>query len=411
MSLWESFKIALRSLSGNKMRSALTMLGIVIGVASVVTMVAVGSGAQTQVAEQIRSLGANVLMVLPGAAREGAARQGSGTGHTLTEGDAEAIGNRLPTVEAAAPAVRGTVQLIAGNQNWNTKVNGTTARYFLIREWGLSAGRFFSAGEQQGAGKVAVIGRTVAEQLFTKEDPVGRTIRILRVPFEVIGILSEKGPSGTGRNQDDIVFIPISTAKLRLIGSAHQVNRDAVNYVLVKAAGSDAIKTAERQIVELLRRRHRLQPGEPEDFRVTNPAAAMAAQRSSTRTFAWLLATIASVSLVVGGISIMNIMLVSVTERTREIGLRRAVGARRRDIRNQFLIESFTLCLIGGLIGILAGISTSFAVARIVGWPVFLSPDAMLIALAFAAAVGVFFGYYPASRAARMDPIESLRAE
>jgi putative ABC transport system permease protein len=406
----ECLKIALRSLRGNPLRSLLTMLGIIIGVASVVTMVAVGAGAQTEVAEQIRSLGANVLMVQPGAAREGGARRESGSGHTLTESDSDAVGS-LPVVEAAAPSIRGNVQIVAGNRNWNTTVNGTTADYFVVREWTLSQGRYFSQGEQAGAGKVALVGKTVAEQLFGDTDPLGQSIRILQVPFEVIGVLDEKGPSGSGRDQDDIVFIPISTAKLRLIGSAHQVNRDAVAYVLVKAKSDEFMEAAERQITGLLRQRHRLQSDGENDFRVTNPAAAMAAQRAATKTIAWLLAAIASVSLLVGGISIMNIMLVSVTERTREIGLRMAVGARRRDIRNQFLIEALSLCLLGGIIGLVAGIGVSIGVAQLAGWPIFLAPEAMLAAILFAGAVGVFFGYYPARRAAALDPIECLRTE
>src|SRR5215218_3718072 len=334
MMLIESFGIALRSLRANKMRSFLTMLGIIIGVASVITMVAVGAGAQTQVAEQIRSLGANVLMVVPGAAREGGVRRESGSRHTLTESDAAAIGSQLPQVQAAAPSIRGPHQIVRGGKNWNTTVNGTTADYFVVRDWPLASGRPFSRAEEQGAGKVALIGATVAKQLFDKDDPVGGEIRISSVPFEVVGVLSEKGPSGAGQNQDDIVFVPISTAKLRLMGSASEVNREAVAYILVKAVSDEAMRSAQGQIEALLRQRHRSGGDAESDFQVNNPAAAMAAQRASTTTIAWLLAAIASVSLVVGGISIMNIMLVSVTERTREIGLRLAVGARRRDIRN-----------------------------------------------------------------------------
>ncbi|MXN66554.1 FtsX-like permease family protein [Stappia sp. GBMRC 2046] len=410
MNLLESLKIALRSLRANPVRSLLTMLGIIIGVASVVTMVAVGQGAQTQVAEQIRTLGSNVLMVQPGTSRQGGARGESGSGHTLSESDATAI-SELSLVEAAAPSIRGNVQIVAGNRNWNTTVNGTTTAYFFIREWALAQGRYFSEGEEASAGKVALIGRTVAEQLFGNTEAIGGSIRILQVPFRVIGILDEKGPSGTGRDQDDVVFIPISTAKLRLIGSAHQTNREAVAYILAKARPGEGTEPAERQIADLLRQRHRLQPGEEDDFLVTNPAAAMAAERAATRTIAWLLAAIASVSLLVGGISIMNIMLVSVTERTREIGLRMAVGARRRDIRNQFLIEALCLCLLGGLIGLVFGVAVSIAIARLANWPIFLAPEAMLAAIAFSGAVGIFFGYYPARRAAALEPIECLRSE
>jgi len=411
MMLWEAFGIALRSLRANKMRSFLTMLGIIIGVASVITMVAVGAGAQTRVAEQIRSLGANVLMVVPGAAQEGGVRKESGTRHTLTESDAAAIGTQIPQVRAAAPSIRANHQIVHGGKNWNTTVNGTTADYFVVRDWALSAGRHFSGVEEQGGGKVALIGATVAKQLFDKADPVGGQIRISSVPFEVIGVLAGKGPSGAGQNQDDIIFIPISTAKLRLMGSASEVNREAVAYILVKAISDEVMASATGQIEGLLRQRHRIGADTDSDFQVNNPAAAMAAQSASTTTIAWLLAAIASVSLVVGGISIMNIMLVSVTERTREIGLRLAVGARRRDIRNQFLTEAVTLCVLGGLIGLSLGIGAAWAVARLAGWPIFLGTDAIAFAVLFAASIGIFFGYYPARKAARLEPIEALRSE
>jgi putative ABC transport system permease protein len=411
MMLWEAFGIALRSLRANKMRSFLTMLGIIIGVASVITMVAVGAGAQRRVAKQIRSLGANVLMVVPGAALEGGVRKESGTRHTLAESDAAAIRSQIPQVQAAAPSIRGNHQIVHGGRNWNTTVNGTTAEYFVVRDWALSAGRHFSEAEEQGGGKVALIGATVAKQLFDKADPIGGQIRVSSVPFEVIGLLAEKGPSGAGQNQDDIVFIPISTAKLRLMGSASEVNREAVAYILVKAVSDEAMQGATGEIEALLRQRHRLEPDADSDFQVNNPAAAMAAQSATTTTIAWLLAAIASVSLVVGGISIMNIMLVSVTERTREIGLRLAVGARRRDIRNQFLTEAVTLCVVGGLIGLGLGIGAAWAVARFAGWPIFLGTDAIAFAVLFAASIGIFFGYYPARKAARLEPIEALRSE
>jgi putative ABC transport system permease protein len=411
MMLWANVVIALRLLRANPMRSFLTMLGIIIGVSSVIAMVAVGAGAQTQVTEQIRSLGANVLMVLPGAARQNGARLESGSRRTLTQADATAIARQIPQVRAAAPSVRANLQVVRANRNWNSVVNGTTADYFVIREWRLAAGRVFSSGEEDGAGKVALIGATVAKQLFGTTEPVGQQIRILTVPFEVVGVLAEKGQSGAGQDQDDVVFVPISTAKLRLMGSGSEINRDAVGYVLIKAVSDGAVDPATVAIQGLLRQRHRTGPGQEDDFQVTNPAAAMAAQRASTKTIAWLLAAIASVSLVVGGISIMNIMLVSVTERTREIGLRLAVGARRRDIRNQFLTEATALCLLGGLVGIGIGIAVSAGIARLAGWPIFLGPEAMLVAVAFSAAIGIFFGYYPARIAARLQPIEALRSE
>jgi putative ABC transport system permease protein len=411
MMLWASVEIAWGALRANKLRSFLTMLGIIIGVASVIAMVAIGAGAETQVAEQIRSLGANVLMVEPGAARDGGLRKESGSAHTLTEGDALAIGAEIPQVQAAAPSIRAAFQVVHEARNWNTTVNGTTGDYFAIRDWPLSAGRAFSGGEEERSGKIAVIGAAAAKQLFGAENPVGGHLRIANVPFEVIGVLAEKGASGFGQNQDDVVFVPISTARLRLIGTAGEVNREAVGYILIKAISDDAIGPATAQIDALLRQRHRLGSEAESDFQINNPAAAMAARRASTTTIAWLLAAIASVSLAVGGISIMNIMLVSVTERTREIGLRIALGARRRDIRNQFLTEAVTLCAVGGLIGLLLGTAAACTAARLAGWPIFIGPDLVVFAVAFAASIGIFFGYYPARKAARLEPIEALRLE
>jgi putative ABC transport system permease protein len=410
MTWWESFRTARRALRANLMRSFLTMLGIIVGVASVITMVAVGAGAQTQIAEQIRTLGANVLMIQPGAAREGGARTAAGARHTLSESDAPAIAG-LPHVRAAAPSVRGNAQIVQANRNWNTTVNGTIADMFVIREWPLAAGRYFTSAEETSAARVALIGRTVATELFGEADPVGGEIRVLNTPFQVIGVLGEKGQSGSGSNQDDIVFVPISTFKLRLLGSASAVNRDAVAYILAKAVSDDTIGAATAAIEALLRQPHRLAADSPSDFRIADPAEAMALQHASTRTFAWLLAAVASVSLLVGGISIMNIMLVSVSERTREIGLRLAVGARRRDIRNQFLMEAVPLCLFGGLIGMAAGIGAAVVIGDLAGWPVFIGPDAVAFAIGFSGAVGVFFGWYPARKASRMEPVEALRVE
>lgn len=402
----------MRSLRANKMRSTLTMLGIIIGVASVVTMVAVGSGAQTQITEQIRSLGSNVLMIIPGTARQGTVRQESGTWQTLTESDALAVSTELLSVKAAAPSVRQVAQIIAGNQNWRTMINGTTSSYFVIREWPLSTGRYFSEAEEASSAKVAIIGQTVAKKLFPETaTALGQTVRIANTPVEVIGVLREKGPSGAGRDQDDIVFTPLSTARQRLIGGANQVNREAIAYVLVKAISDTAMPQAESQISELLRQRHRLRAEEANDFEVTNPAEAMEAQTATTRTISWLLAAVASVSLIVGGISIMNIMLVSVTERTREIGLRMAVGAKQHHIRNQFLIEALTLCLLGGLMGVALGVAVAATIATLAEWPIFLSPASMLLALTFAAAVGVFFGYYPARQASLLHPIQCLKTD
>ena len=412
MTIGETFKIAMRSLMANKLRSALTMLGIIIGVASVVTMVAVGAGARTRIDEQIRSLGANVLMILPEAASRDGVRQAGGSRRSLVDGDAQAIEARVPSISAAVPSARQSYQLVAGNRNWWTTVNGTGVGYFFIREWKLDSGRYFTGEEQEAGAKVVVVGKTVAGELFG--DPamaVGRTMRILNAHFTVIGVLSDKGPSGYGRDQDDVVFMPLSTLRQRLLGGANKVNRDAVDYVLAKAVSNDAIPRARQEIAAVLRTRHGLRPGMGDDFTVTTPAESMQAQNASTRVFAWLLASIASVSLVVGGISIMNIMLVSVSERRREIGLRMALGARKRHIHRQFLIEAVVLCLFGGAIGLAAGLGATVLVARLAGWPVFLSPGAMALALFVSVGVGVFFGYYPARRAATEDPILCLRAE
>jgi len=411
MNMFETLRIAIRSIASNRMRSGLTMLGIIIGVASVVTMVALGSGARTMVAEQIRSLGAHVLMVLPDEAREQGVRQEAGSAQSLTESDVRAIALEISTVAAAAPSIRGVFQIVSGNRNWRTTVNGTTADYFFVREWALAEGRYFTDEETLIGAKVTLIGQTIAEHMFDKgESPVGQTVRIANAPMTVIGVLAEKGPTGTGRDQDDIVFLPISTARQRLIGGANQVNREAVGYILVKAASNDVMSVAEQQIAWLLRQRHGLRPAHSDDFRISDPAATMAAQTASTRVLSWLLASVASVSLVVGGISIMNIMLVSVAERRREIGLRLAVGARRSHIRTQFLVEALVICLLGGVIGLIVGMVCTALVAALAGWPVFLSPAAMAMAMLFAGATGVFFGYYPARIAARSNPIDCLRS-
>jgi len=329
----------------------------------------------------------------------------------LTERDAEAIERYLPAVAVASPSVRGNAQIVYGNRNWNTVVNGTNANYFIARDWPIDRGRVFSDQETVSAAKVAILGETVANYLFEDANPVGQTIRIANVPFTVVGVLASKGQSGTGRNQDNIVFVPISTAKLRLTGSAHQVSREAVAYILVKVKDAAAMARTEKRIKALLRQSHRIPSGREDDFRVTNPAAAMAVREQATRTLTLLLASVAGISLVVGGISIMNTMLVSVTERTREIGLRMALGARRRDVRIQFLLEAVCLCLVGGLVGVLIGLGTAVAVAKIAGWPVLIGPETIILSVVFAAAVGVFFGFYPAHKAARLDPIEALRFE
>lgn len=406
MNAAQSLHIALRALRTNTMRSLLTMLGIVIGVASIVTVLAIGRGAQVRVEEQIRSIGANVLMINPGAAREGAVRLKAGTKLTLTESDVQAIVGQIPEVRAAAGSIAGTAQVIHESKNWNTTINGTTDSHFTVRDWELSAGRYFSEAEEAGAGKVAILGSIVARELFGKSDPLGAEIRIMNVPLKVIGVLEPKGPG-----QDDVAFVPLSTAKLRFLGSASGINRDAVAYILIKAISGEQMAAAKAEIEKLLRQRHRIPDGQEDDFKVQDPAAAMEAQQGATRTVAFLLMAVASVSLLVGGISIMNIMIVSVTERTREIGIRRAIGGRMRDIRMQFLWEALLLCLIGGAIGVAAGIAMSLTAARMAGWTTAINLEAIALSVGFSAVTGLVFGFYPAYRASKLNPIEALKAE
>ncbi|MEO8717710.1 MAG: ABC transporter permease [Burkholderiales bacterium] len=410
MSLGALLRVALRALAVNKLRSALTMLGIIIGVAAVIVMIAVGAGAQARVEEQIRALGSNLLLILSGARTQGGVRLGVGSNYTLSEDDATAI-NREISEALAAPALRGGAQVIWGNTNWATQIYGTTPEYLDVRQWRLEAGRIFEPAEMSGAGKVCVVGQTVVRQLFGDSDPLGQVIRIKRVPFIVVGVLEIKGQSMMGTDQDDVILVPIATARSRVLGTANLAKQRAVSTIWVKVAEGYDTLTVEEQVRVLLRQRHRLQPGAEDDFSLRNLAEFMAAQEASSRVLALLLAAVASVSLVVGGIGIMNIMLVSVTERTREIGLRMALGARTRDILGQFLVEAVTLSLIGGLVGVLIGVGGALAVAQLAGWKVLLSGEAVALAVAFAFAIGVFFGFYPARKAARLNPVEALRFE
>jgi putative ABC transport system permease protein len=410
MKMGALLKIALRALAVNKLRSALTMLGIVIGVGAVIIMIAVGAGAQARVEEQIRALGSNLLLVMPGSTTAGGVRMGFGSGSTLTEDDVLAINREVPEA-LAAPALRGSAQVIYGNTNWSTQVFGVTPEYLDVRQWPLVSGRSFEPGEMAGAAKVALIGATVAKQLFGSTDPLDQSIRIKRVPFTVIGVLDTKGQSLMGTDQDDLVLVPIKTARSRVLGTASAARNRTVGTIWVKAADGVDTKTVEGQVRSLLRQRHRVQAGADDDFSLRNLQEVMAAQEASSRVLALLLAAVASVSLLVGGIGIMNIMLVSVTERTREIGLRMAVGARTRDILGQFLVEAVTLSLIGGLIGVALGVGGALAVAELAGWRVVISPEAVVLAVAFAFVIGVFFGFYPARKAARLNPVEALRFE
>jgi putative ABC transport system permease protein len=410
MSPWQLIRVALRALAINKLRSALTMLGIVIGVGAVIVMIAVGAGAQARVEEQIRALGSNLLLVMPGATTAGGVRMGFGSSSSLSEDDVAAINREIPEA-LAAPALRGSAQIIWGNSNWSTQIYGVTPEYLDVRQWPLAAGRTFEPAEMAGAGKVCLIGATVARQLFGSADPVDQTVRIKRVPFTVIGVLETKGQSLMGTDQDDVILMPITTARTRVIGSASAAKQRSVGTIWVKVADGLPTRAVEDQVRGLLRQRHRLQPGADDDFSMRNLAEVMAAQEASSRVLALLLAAVASVSLLVGGIGIMNIMLVSVTERTREIGLRMAVGARTRDILGQFLVEAVTLSLIGGLIGVALGVGAAAAIASLAGWRVALSAEAVLLAVAFAFVIGVFFGFYPARKAAALNPVEALRFE
>jgi putative ABC transport system permease protein len=410
MKLWAGVRIALGALRVNKLRSALTMLGIIIGVGAVIAMVAVGAGAQRRIEAQIRSMGSNLIVILSGTSTSGGIRWGLGSQLTLTEEDARAIALEVAAVEVAAPSVRGGAQIVFANANWSTVVHGVTPDYIAAREWPLASGRMFVVEDVDAAAKVAVLAETVAKQLFGDSDPVGQTIRIKKVPFTVVGVLEPKGQSAWGQDQDDTILIPISTAKKKVLG-ASQANPRAVGAISVRVREGEPIPEAQGQIRDLLRQRHRLQPGQDDDFSLRVLAEVFAAQEESARVMTTLLAAIASVSLLVGGIGIMNIMLVSVTERTREIGLRLAVGARRRDILAQFLVEAVTLSVLGGIAGILMGLGASYTIARLAEWSVELAPDAVGLAFSFSAAVGIFFGFYPARKASRLDPIEALRYE
>jgi putative ABC transport system permease protein len=410
MNLLALMQVALRALAVNKLRSALTMLGIVIGVGAVIVMIAVGAGAQARVEEQIRALGSNLLLVMPGATTAGGVRMGFGSNSTLSEDDVAAINREVPEA-LAAPALRGSAQVVWGNANWSTQIFGVTPEYLDVRQWPLASGRSFEPAEMAGAGKVCLIGTTVARQLFGAQDPVDQVIRIKRVPFTVIGVLDTKGQSLMGTDQDDVILMPITTARTRVLGTNSAARQRSVGTIWVKVADGVAASRAEQDVRALLRQRHRIQPGADDDFSMRNLAEVMAAQEASSRVLALLLAAVASVSLLVGGIGIMNIMLVSVTERTREIGLRMAVGARTRDILGQFLVEAVVLSLIGGLVGVALGVGAALAIGSFLDWRVVLSPQAVGLAVAFAFAIGVFFGFYPARKAARLDPVEALRYE
>ena len=400
-----AFKVAVRALARNTMRSALTMLGIIIGVGAVIAMIAVGQGAKAQVEAQIASIGSNMLMVFPGSTTQAGVRAGAGTASTLTEEDAKAIEKELSAARLAAPSLRTVAQVVSANQNWSTAVTGSAPSFFIVRDWSMESGSPFTQSDVDGATKVAVIGKTVAANLFGAQDPVGEIIRIRNIPFKVVGVLAPKGQSAMGQDQDDTVIIPISTLQKRIMGVTH------IGAILVSANSPQETVVAEEQIRLLLRQRHRIPPGQDDDFSVRNMADIATAAEESSRVMTLLLGSIASVSLIVGGIGIMNIMLVSVTERTREIGVRMAVGARGRDILLQFLMEAVVLSLMGGLLGAAIGVAGSKVISVFVQWPTIVSPGSIVLAFAFSILIGIFFGLYPARRAASLNPIEALRYE
>jgi putative ABC transport system permease protein len=405
MDLQAVVRVALRALARNKMRTALTMLGIIIGVGAVICTVAIGEGASNQVQEQIRNLGDNIVFVGAGSASRGGVRMGFSATKTLTEGDARAIQQQVPFIGRVSMGVMAQAQVVYGNQNWNTSIRGTTPEYLEIRRWPVVRGSAFSQREVDAAANVALIGPTVAANLFGSEDPVGKTIRVQNLPFRVIGLLGSKGQSPFGRDEDDLLIIPYTTVQKKILGI------DWLHYIMASAVSPEAIYPAQRDITALLRQRHKLRADQDDDFMVRSPTDLANAQQQAGRVMTLLLASIASVSLLVGGIGIMNIMLVSVTERTREIGVRMAVGATEQDVQLQFLSEALVLSLLGGAVGVLVGVGGSMMVTSMLEWPTRIPPQAIVIAVIFSAGVGIFFGFYPARKAARLDPIEALRYE
>jgi putative ABC transport system permease protein len=373
-------------------------------------MIAVGSGAQQRIEEQIKGLGTNLIILMPGSTTAGGVRMGAGSRNTLTEEDGYAIQRDIPGVQASAPTLRGTGQVVGGSGNWSTVFYGVTPEYLEARNWVVAEGKGFDMADVAGAAKVALLGDTVARSLFGDADPIGQVIRIRKVPFTVIGTLEKKGQSLMGQDQDDIILMPISTARKRVLGQGAGRLR-TVGSVSIKVRDGEDMKEVESQIRELMRQRHRIQQDREDDFTLRNLSEVLATREESSRIMGLLLAAVASVSLLVGGIGIMNIMLVSVTERTREIGLRMAVGARGRDILTQFLVEAITLALIGGLLGIVLGVGGSLAIGQFAGWPIHLGIEPVALAVGFAAAIGIFFGFYPARKASLLLPIEALRYE
>ncbi|HXK27129.1 MAG TPA: ABC transporter permease [Candidatus Binatia bacterium] len=400
-----TLRIALRALARNKLRAFLTMLGIIIGVGAVIAMVAIGEGAKATIRSQIASLGTNVLVVLPGTLTQGGVRGGSGGVNTLVDGDAKAMMREIPSVAFASPVLRRPEQIVAGNLNWGTLATGVAPEFQQIRDWQVAEGRFIHEGDVESASKVVVIGQTVVTNLFGNDDPIDAVIRIRNIPFRVVGVLAPKGQTSQGTDQDDTVIIPYTTMQKRLLRITW------VQSISVSAISAERVPEAQEQIAALLRQRHRIGPDREDDFTIRNLSDIAEAASTSARVMAVLLGSVAGISLLVGGIGIMNIMLVSVTERTHEIGIRMAVGARSRDIMLQFLVEAVVMAATGGGIGILLGIGTSEVLKLWANWPTLVSPSIVAVAFLFSGAVGVFFGFYPAKKASTLDPIDALRYE
>ena len=408
MDLLLPLKIAARALRINKMRSFLTMLGIMIGIGAVIVMVAVGAGASKQIADQIATMGSNLILVLPGSTTSGGIRAGFGSAPTLTFDDVKAIRAECSAVSLVAPSVRGTAQVVYGNMNWSTVIQGVTPDTLWIREWRTVLGREMTQNDSDTAQKVCALGKTVAETLFGDEDPTGKQVRVKGVPFTVIGVLEPKGRSPQGSDQDDVVFVPITTAQRKLFGSPIP---NTVGVILVQARDQSLLSQAEAQVNALLDQRHHVGPSRERDFTVRNLTEILAVSQQSSQVMSTLLGAVASISLIVGGIGIMNIMLVSVTERTREIGIRMAIGAREADILLQFLAEAVLLTLLGGIIGIGLGVGSALIISALFGWPTLISAQAIILGVVFSSVIGIFFGFYPARTAARLNPIDALRYE